>query len=372
MENSEVKYTPTVSWLEEKYAEMNQKFFDGKLMECNFEVKPLTKALGSFGVSGKIYASRSNRQMFLNDARGKVFITKENFVELGQPVITFNSKYKGTEKALLNTLVHEMCHYYTYMNGIVPKQAHGVEFKNISAIIYQKSNGYFDIQRCADKEEMTYYELNDEAQMKQNNKLEKLANKIKAVVCFMHNGEIHLSLTSSEEVINKIIYNIDGIRGTVYVIDDKNILNYLFHKGYTKNMRTWRYWELSSQPWITEFRTMLDALLFNKQEPVQANKGKQIFSIKTNRGTYDIDFNDEEELFIKLKEMFPRFTDATIKNLMSDEKFYKMVQEGKRNINTIITEVLDSYIKNKQNTMDDIVPIGGNINLSVVSPIEEN
>lgn len=42
-----------------------------------------------------------------------------------------NAHIKFTETDMEDTLIHEMIHYYTYKDGLAPKQAHGTEFRKV-------------------------------------------------------------------------------------------------------------------------------------------------------------------------------------------------------------------------------------------------
>ena len=47
MEDNGMGFKPTTAWMEEKYAEMNDLLFDGKLMGCDFGI--FTTGRGSEG-----------------------------------------------------------------------------------------------------------------------------------------------------------------------------------------------------------------------------------------------------------------------------------------------------------------------------------
>ena len=98
----------------------------------------MERSLGHFRLTGKgVKYNKKTRRMYWVDPvwLDKVYITTDNFVEYVKPMIGLNGNYKRTEHMWLNTLVHEMCHYYTYMNGRVPVQAHGNEFYSIGQIV---------------------------------------------------------------------------------------------------------------------------------------------------------------------------------------------------------------------------------------------
>ena len=110
---------PTVAWVKQKYNEFNAKYFDNFLPKCSISVKPLGEKAG--GVLAGTFRFM-NTQGFINlgDSfmyckNGEYFKldNKENIYRLLKPTITINSKYKAPIKQLENTIIHEMCHYYT-------------------------------------------------------------------------------------------------------------------------------------------------------------------------------------------------------------------------------------------------------------------
>ena len=111
--------------------------------------------------------------MFINGWE-RIYIDRNNFAELCHPTIELNGNYSGTEHGFLETLVHEMCHYYTEMDGYCPRQGHGFEFRNIGSIVTSRSNGMFTIQRLASAEQMTELELSDEMKAKRERRLVQL------------------------------------------------------------------------------------------------------------------------------------------------------------------------------------------------------
>ena len=154
-------FVPNIQWMSEKYDEMNEKLFGGSLGRCSFGVFTTGKGsqgnvLGWFKITRKgVKIDRYTRRMYaLEDWFDKVYIDKNNFVEKCWPKIELNGNYSGTENGFLATLVHEMCHYYTYMNGFAPKQGHGPEFREIGMAVSNRSNGMFTIQRLASAEQM--------------------------------------------------------------------------------------------------------------------------------------------------------------------------------------------------------------------------
>ena len=156
---------PTPEWMAAKYAEMNDLYFGGRLGECDFSVYPIRmNILGCFSLKGDNlrYRRYGNRQIYKVTSQGDIDITYNNFYKLCRPMISLNQNYQGTEESLLATLVHEMCHYFNYMYGYVPKRSHGVDFMEAARYVNATSNGRFSIQRVASAEENRNRSISDE------------------------------------------------------------------------------------------------------------------------------------------------------------------------------------------------------------------
>jgi len=382
-------FKPTVEWMSAKYAEMNKQLFGGELGECNFKIFTSGRGseggtLGWFKITGHgIRIRRYNRRMFKYNGWDEINIDRKNFAALCQPQIELNGNYSGTEHGFLATLVHEMCHYYTYMYGYAPKQGHGREFKEIGMIVSSRSNGLFTIQRLASAEQMSELELSDEMKAKREKRLANKKSSVTAVIVFTQEGKIKLTITSNQDVIRKIDMVESGYGEKVVKTNDANIIEYLFSKGYRKNMRTWRYWSLEDKPWIDELKGMLSSSDFEMgnvtrstaqpQQQVQDNTPKRIFSIKTNNGTFEYDGTVYYSLKKALKERFPFMGDEALEKIIRNPANYRMV-ENRRNIKTIIKEVIDEFMQNEfrgANNMGDSVEINPNMNLGLQSPLED-
>ena len=131
-------FRPTVEWMAKRYDEANKKLFGGVLGKCDFGV--FTTGRGSrggingwFKLTGEgVWRSPINyTSLFVKNTK----LNSDNFVELGKPRIELNGNKRGSEWAFMVTLVHEMCHYYTYRNGFRPARPHGKEFKKIASEI---------------------------------------------------------------------------------------------------------------------------------------------------------------------------------------------------------------------------------------------
>ena len=264
MEEVDKTFRPTTEWMAKKYQEMNQWLFGGELMGCDFEVFTRGqgmegKTLGWFCLCGQnLEVDKYGGYIYQEiDENNKVYVDRNNFVEICKPKIELNGNYYGTEQAFLVTLVHEMCHYYTYMDGRSPRQGHGREFKYIGFVVSSRSNGMFTIQRLASAEQMSEMELSDEMKAKRTKRLANKKASVTAVVVFEKSGKVKLTISSNQRLINMISSDGKECGEEVFTTNDAEIIEYLFSKGYRKNMRTWRYWSLEEKPWLGEFKNML-------------------------------------------------------------------------------------------------------------------
>lgn len=257
--NEENKYTEgekfkvTVEWMKDRYEKANRELFRGELGDCYFEAKP-TKPnnLGNFRMdvrSGELAYTKSDRRMFKKGANydpyawgsyeGKIYVNRDNFFEFCRPTIKMNTMYTGTENSLYNTLVHEMCHYYTYMNGRVPAQAHGKEFRNIAAIVSDRSNGAFTIQRLASAEEMKGYKLDDDVKVKT-----RKHNTPHYYLEFLNDGSDKVRLSNLNATGFKTMLLYMKRDSTVIELKNEEIANKLYDKGYRQQSRNYSYWTL--------------------------------------------------------------------------------------------------------------------------------
>lgn len=253
-------FQPTVEWMREKYDMLNNELFEGILGDCNFTI--FTSGKGSEGgVLGSFHLAAPNLRIDTYTGKPRIarrayvgddsetwhYCNQKNFFEMCQPTISLNGNYTGTEYGFLSTLIHEMCHYCTYMRGIPPSKGHGVEFLNIANFIVKKSNNYFNIERLANAEEMTHFDLNDKMKAKK----EKRQASIKAVFDFRER-EVHLTLTNSTPLINQMtdFNHKNPYSRKVIVTNDKIVIDAVNQKGYRATVRTWKYWNVTGQPFL--------------------------------------------------------------------------------------------------------------------------
>ena len=384
-------FKPSVEWMAAKYAEMNDKLFNGELGKCNFDIFTTGRGsqggtLGWFKITNRdVKVNRRTRRMTYRIYDGFRIeggdVTRQNFYMACKPQIELNGNYSGTEYAFLCTLVHEMCHYYTYMYGFCPRQGHGSEFKEIGYIVSSRSNGMFTIQRLASAEQMSQMELSDEMKAKREKRLSNKKSLVTAVLVFGRGGEVELTMTSSQSLINRISTEQTSRGEKVVTSNDSSVIDYLFSKGYKKNMRTWRYWNLENKPWIDELKEMLPELngqafgVKKTQQPqVQQQEPKQpsrVFSIRTSSGTFEHDGDSYFTLKKALRERFPKMSDEALEKIIQNPANYRMM-ENKINVKTIVESVIDEFMENEFRgaNNDDMVEITPDMNLGEFSPLE--
>lgn len=374
-------FRPNTQWMAEKYEEMNQQLFNGELGACSFAIFTSGRGseggvLGWFKITARnIRIDRYSRRMFANYGFDRTYIDKSNFVDLCRPQIELNGNYTGTEHSFLATLAHEMCHYYTYMNGYAPKQGHGREFKDIGSIVSYRSNGMFTIQRLASAEQMTEMELSDEMKAKRAKRLANKKSSVTAIIVFTKEGKVKLTMTSSQSLINMISTSEEERGDNVVTTNDAEIIEYLFGKGYRKNMRTWRYWSLEDKPWLGELKGMLpetsgETLGVKRPaaQQVPPQQPKLIFSIKTSNGIFETECSSYVELRNKLQQRFPNMSYETITKLMNNKANFKTITESKMDAKSIIKEVIEEFMNTEMG--DDSVAINPDMNLGLQSPLE--
>lgn len=383
-------FKPTVNWMAEKYDEMNAKLFGGQLGQCDFNIftsgrGSQGRTLGFFRMNGRgLKIEIATRKMFRHNdwfPNDKEYVNKSNFYPVCRPSIELNGNYSGTEHAFLGTLVHEMCHYYTYMNGYAPKQGHGTEFRNIAYRVSYKSNGEFSIQRLASAEEMQNFELSDEMKAKQEKRLSNKKASLMAIFVYNINGTVKLSTTSSQALATRIIDSYKKLDvPKVVVSNDLRLIELLYSHGYRRNFRTWKYWNVGNTDWIKTIDNY-DIKVYNNPNMnfikntygdksnigVEAPQrlSKRMFSIKTNNGTFKTEVASESDLFNKLRERFPKMSDETIKKIMSNQANYQMTENKRKSLSNIIREAIEEAIGN-----DGTVDIDSNMNLGLHSPLE--
>lgn len=400
MENTENKFKPTAKWMEINYQKLNQELFNGELGNCI--LRPFTKGkgangntLGWFKITRKGVKIRcSSRRMFFESYWGDdVDITRENFYEMCQPVIELNANYSWFEEDMLATLAHEMCHYYTYMNGVAPKQGHGPEFRSIGELVSSRSNGRFTIQRLASAEQVSRMELDADIKAKNEKRIESKKARLNAIFVFTNIGRIEMTLTSSQNVIDEITksapketrYNVKerGFATKIISSNDPQLIEMLYNKGYRKSMRTYRFWHVEDKPWVKDIETYNYTVLYgedNRNNEVKSNdelnipKVNKILMFKlmlTNGNTFEMEVPPSYfTLKKKVQERFPNMKDEVIDKILNNPKnYYEKMDENKYK-EQIIENVINNFLNEEFNTDEETVSIDPEMNLGLCSPLE--
>lgn len=268
----------TRDWLYDKYNEMNQSLFSGRLGECDLGIFTTGKGangrtLGWFSMKRNgLMFNKTTRRLFIKGYWGdKEYITRQNFYEAACPSITLNGNYTWSEKAALSTLVHEMCHYYTYMYGIAPKQAHGPEFREIAYIVSSKSNGIFTVQRLASAEQMGEMQLDAAIQAKNDERKERKMSKTIPMFIYYNDGKIGLTMANSQKVVDYIVhyeYKNSSTNGAIKIniCTDEKLKDFLVNdKGYKKTQTSYRYWNITGKSWLNELDKYPMKTIFSRE-----------------------------------------------------------------------------------------------------------
>ena len=174
-------------------------------------------------------------------------------------MIGLNGNYKRTEYMWLNTLVHEMCHYYTYMGGRRPVQAHGIDFRQIASIVGIRSNGIFNIKRICDAENVG--ELDEKIAARRQKREENKKSKMTALLVFRTNGDVQLITTTNQKLIDVVIANNNKpICKRILATNDKSYIEYLWGEGYKHNISpsksgtNYKYWSVQGEDLVDEIK----------------------------------------------------------------------------------------------------------------------
>lgn len=146
---------PTVEWMKEKYIQFNNQFFGNYLEMPILKAEPISKrTLGCFSFEPKIQIKANKFDMhmyFVDDFERTIkHVNHDNFIQIMNPSITLNTVWDCEEIYLENTLIHEMCHYQTYIDGFCPRKAHGKEFSYWAEVVNHHSNGKYKITTYCD------------------------------------------------------------------------------------------------------------------------------------------------------------------------------------------------------------------------------
>ena len=420
-EHSTEKIKPTTEWMTKWYDIMNKRLFNGELGDCI--LRPFTTGKGSNGrtlgwfkiTASNIKVDRSTRRIFKSDYYSRQYVDRSSFPSICKPCIELNANYSASEDSWLNTLVHEMCHYYTYMYGYAPKQGHGPEFREIGAIVSSKSNGLITIQRLASAEEMTHFDLDADIKQKNQERLDRKKSNLNVCVIILDNKQVRLVTTTSMKLVDEIANLHNTKNDTLYFgcSHETGLVELLYSKGYRSSMRTYRYWDISNASWLNilpEYQwnkvigkcaTMEEALgLENKDENhpslAVANNNKQeethlgyniikdgtgynLYNTETKRKTFGnpvekIWFDNEQNLFCFKNGKFTfigtpgHWQKYNVQENINHKNMDKNTDKIKEAIRKKLQEMIDEKING--NGEADSISISPDMNLGLESPFE--
>ena len=420
-EHSTEKIKPTTEWMTKWYDIMNKRLFNGELGACI--LRPFTTGKGSNGrtlgwfkiTASNIKVDRSTRRIFKSDYYSRQYVDRSSFPSICKPCIELNANYSAPEDSWLNTLVHEMCHYYTYMYGYAPKQGHGPEFREIGAIVSSKSNGLITIQRLASAEEMTHFDLDADIKQKNQERLDRKKSNLNVCVIILDNKQVRLVTTTSMKLVDEIANLHNTKNNTLYFgcSHETGLVDLLYSKGYRSSMRTYRYWDISNASWLNilpEYQwnkvigkcaTIEEALgLENKDENhpslAVANNNKQeethlgyhiikdgtgynLYNTETKRKTFGnpvekIWFDNEQNLFCFKNGKFTfigtpgHWQKYNVQENINHKNMDKNTDKIKEAIRKKLREIIDEKING--NGEADSISISPDMNLGLESPFE--
>ena len=420
-EHSTEKIKPTTEWMTKWYDIMNKRLFNGELGACI--LRPFTTGKGSNGrtlgwfkiTASNIKVDRSTRRIFKSDYYSRQYVDRSSFPSICKPCIELNANYSAPEDSWLNTLVHEMCHYYTYMYGYAPKQGHGPEFREIGAIVSSKSNGLITIQRLASAEEMTHFDLDANIKQKNQERLDRKKSNLNVCVIILDNKQVRLVTTTSMKLVDEIANLHNTKNDTLYFgcSHETGLVDLLYSKGYRSSMRTYRYWDISNASWLNilpEYQwnkvigkcaTIEEALgLENKDENqpslAVANNNKQeethlgyhiikdgtgynLYSTETKHKTFGhpvekIWFDNEQNLFCFKNGKFTfigtpgHWQKYNVQENINHKNMDKNTDKIKEAIRKKLQEMIDEKING--NGEADSISISPDMNLGLESPFE--
>lgn len=276
----------TTSWLSDKYWMLNRELFEGKLDDCDFGIftsgrGSQGRVLGLFKMQTKdLKCDRRTRRMFLETYFDKIYVNRDNFVELCNPKIELNGNYKWTEKSALSTLLHEMCHYYIYMNGLAPRESHGNEFRNMAFTVSSKSNNTFPVERIASAEEMKEVELDSKISRTNDKRENTRVSNVVPMFLFYNNGVIGMVPAINQKASEQIKDTLDYVSKSlekIVVADSDELKEYVAkHYGLSRAYRG--YFRIESGSKIDDlFQESKKKVIFNRNGFANENKNGKLF-----------------------------------------------------------------------------------------------
>ena len=124
---------PTIQYVQDKFREYNQLFFNGTLPELPIE---LSDAKGFVGV-----------------CRYKKRELEDGNVELYDFRLSINTRIDLPEEEIEDTIIHEMIHYFIGINRLEDSSSHGPMFQHLMKSINEKYGRHITISHKSTKEE---------------------------------------------------------------------------------------------------------------------------------------------------------------------------------------------------------------------------
>ena len=125
---------PTLQYVQDKFSEYNQQYFNGKLPELPIE---LSDAKGFIGV-----CRYKKRQL------------EDGSVELYDFRLSINTRIDLPEEEIEDTIIHEMIHYFIGINRLEDSSSHGPMFHHLMKSINEKYGRHITISHKSTKEEV--------------------------------------------------------------------------------------------------------------------------------------------------------------------------------------------------------------------------
>ena len=392
---------PDLDWITQKYDEFNRKYFDGVLNSCDLECRPCgSRYLGYFTIQGEnLRYEKDSRRIFLTRFdNSRMYIDYDSFDTICAPLIVLNTNYEAPESAWKNTLIHEMCHYYTYMDGYIPKQGHWREFKDIARQLYDKTNGEIVIT--------TYDATGDFVQT--NQKILQKAEKRQTNR--VSNTFATLVITSNKELLLRMFTEptlktfLHFCKDEIIYCSNPDLITRLFDLGYNRIMRKLTiYWSITNPQIIdilNEYQFFdrngnkapsvkyligqdddhIDDDENNNEVPLEDEwhlgykiiRDDEGFNLVNNFGKKALNFNADSIIFDENKQLF----------IMKFGNFTKIGKPGEwknveneslnRHLKSIIREAIrnEMNLNNNDDEEDETGEIIPGMNLSLHSPYE--
>ena len=123
---------PTIAYIREKFDQFNLRYFDGSLPEIPIRLSHARTFLGAVRFM-------RHRNMWGREV-------------LSDFILVISVHYDLPESEVEDTIIHEMIHYYIYVNGIKDTSAHGRVFKKMMNDINRRDGRHVSVSRRREAE----------------------------------------------------------------------------------------------------------------------------------------------------------------------------------------------------------------------------